>query len=92
VPLHRLFGSEEMSAQAPAMAGRVEPAALAVHPSAAGALRSGGSAELRFNGSAVTLPVAVDAGVAESCVGVPVGLAGVPVVMPGAPVTLGGKS
>ncbi len=90
VPLHALFGSEELSAQAPAMKTRLAPAALAVGTSSG--LKDGAAVELKFNGSAVSLPVRVSAGVAAGCVGVPVGLEGAPVVSPGAPVTLGGKA
>ena len=88
VPLHVLFGSEELSSQAPVMQSRRVPVALAVPASSK--LPGGAVTELRFNGSAVSLPVQPTA--AEGCVGIPVGLEGAPVVAPGAPVTLGGKA
>ena len=89
VPLHALFGSEELSAQAPVMASRLAPAALAV--SASAGQKDGATVELKYNGSSASLPVAVRE-MAADVVGVPVGLAGVPVVTPGMAVTLGKKS
>ena len=86
VPVHELFGSEELSAQAPVMAGRVPAAYVAVSPATAASakLKDGEATQVRLNGSSATLPVRVRAGVADNVAGVPVGLAGVPTVTPGA--------
>jgi len=94
VPVQQLFGSEELSAQAPVMTGRVAPPALVISAATAAAARleDGGTAELKFNGSALTLPVRVSPNAADGCIGVPAGLAGVPFVAPGADVTLGSKA
>jgi len=88
VPLHLLFGSEELSSQAPVMKSRLAPFAIAVPASSK--LPDGAVTELRYDGSAASVPVR--AGSAEGCVGIPVGLEGAPIVAPGAVVTLGGKA
>lgn len=93
VPLHDFFAGEELSAQAPVMASRMAPATLAVHPATAAklGLAAGAMAELRADGAALALPVALRDDVPESCVGVPAGRTGLPPVAAGAAVTLGRK-
>jgi NADH-quinone oxidoreductase subunit G len=82
IPLHELFGSDELSAQSPVMASRVAKAYLAVSPATAQQhkLKDGASAELKYNGASVSLPVRVREDLAPGCVGVPSGVAGVPVI------------
>jgi NADH-quinone oxidoreductase subunit G len=94
VPLHHLFGSEELSAIAPVMKSRLAPAQLAVNPATAAKLRlrDGAVAELKSDGASLSLPVKVRADVPENCVGVPSGFADAPPVPPGATVTLGAKA
>ncbi|MCI0749446.1 MAG: NADH-quinone oxidoreductase subunit NuoG [Nevskiales bacterium] len=91
VPLFRLFGSEELSAQAPVMSARIGTTALSVHPATAARaqLRDGTMAKLECDGVTLNLPVKFNAGLPEHCVGVPVALPGVPFIAAGAAVTLG---
>ncbi len=93
VPLHALFGSEELSALAPAMASRIPAATLAVNPATAEQhkLKHGATTSAKLNGSTASLPVAVRADLAPGCVGVTVGLKGVPAVTPGATASFGAK-
>jgi NADH-quinone oxidoreductase subunit G len=88
VPLHSLFGSEELSSHAPIMKARQAQVALAVPASSK--LPDGAITELRYGASAMSLPARPIA--AEGCVGIPVGLEGAPMVAPGTAVTLGGKA
>ncbi|MGH8441837.1 MAG: NADH-quinone oxidoreductase subunit NuoG [Nevskiaceae bacterium] len=94
VALHELFGSEELSAQAPAMASRIPAAYVAVNPETAAkaGLKDGATTTVKLNGSTAELPVRVRADIAPNCVGAPVGLAGVPAVTPGATAGFGGKA
>jgi NADH-quinone oxidoreductase subunit G len=91
VALYELFGSEELSAQAPAMASRIPAAYVAVNPATAGKekLKDGANATVKLNGATATLPVRIRDDVAPDCVGVPAGLAGVPTVTPGAAASFG---
>ncbi|HUR40785.1 MAG TPA: NADH-quinone oxidoreductase subunit NuoG [Verrucomicrobiae bacterium] len=90
VPRHDLFGSEELSAQAPVMASRIgEPRAL-VNPDSK--LADGSSVTLAVDGAPLTLVVHVDSSVPKGCIGIPAGRAGLPYVAPGAAVTIGGKA
>jgi len=94
VPLHALFGSEELSALAPAMATRIPAAFVAVNPATAAQhkLKDGETTSVKLNGSTASLPVSVRADLAPGCVGVTVGLKGVPAVTPGATAGFGGKA
>jgi NADH-quinone oxidoreductase subunit G len=78
LPLPQLFGSEELSALAPAVAARAPRAALALHPEDAAALGLGadGVAELSLGGAAVRLPVATDPTLPRGTAGVPAGMPG----------------
>jgi NADH-quinone oxidoreductase subunit G len=82
VPLHYLFGSEELSAQSPVMASRLATAELVVNPSTAAKekLTDGATATLKYDGSSVSLPVSVRDDFPAHCVGVPAGVKGVPVI------------
>ena len=93
VPLHEMFGGEELSAQAPVMAQRMAPAQLALHPATASkhGLALGAHAEVRIDGVIVALPVVLRDDVPENCVGVPFGRAGLPPAAAGAAATLGHK-
>jgi NADH-quinone oxidoreductase subunit G len=78
VPLYHLFGSEELSAQAPALAERVPAPYLALSPDDAMALGVG-PGELVECGTADTtyrLPVRLDAALPRGLAGLPAGLAG----------------
>ncbi|HUS25517.1 MAG TPA: NADH-quinone oxidoreductase subunit NuoG [Candidatus Binatia bacterium] len=90
VPLHHLFGSEELSAQAPVMATRMAAPYFAVSAALASQvqLQDGARAELNADGVSLSLPVRIVAGMAENCVGVPAGIAGVPAIPPGVQVAL----
>ena len=89
VPLHHLFGSEELSAQAPVMQGRLAAGYVAVNPATAAAekLKDGAEADLKHGGASTRVRVQVRADVPAGCVGLPVGLAGVPVLPPDTPVS-----
>lgn len=94
VALHALFGSEELSALAPAMASRIPAASVAVNPATAAQqqLKDGATTSVKLNGSTASLPVNIRADLAPGCVGVTVGLKGVPAVTPGAAASFGAKS
>jgi NADH-quinone oxidoreductase subunit G len=76
VPLHHIFGSEELSILSPAVAERAPQPYLALHPEDAAALQlaEGAQAELRINGSAQRLAVKLDTGIARGLAGIPAGL------------------
>jgi NADH-quinone oxidoreductase subunit G len=94
VALHEFYGSEELSAQSPAVGSRIPQSYLAVSPATAAKekLKDGERATVQLNGATATLPVRVRADLAPNCVGVPVGLSGVPTVTPGAAARFGGKA
>lgn len=60
VPQGRLFGSEELSDRAPSIAGRIEPATLALSPEQAQRF-AGGMATLSLAGSSHAVAVTIDA-------------------------------
>jgi NADH-quinone oxidoreductase subunit G len=76
VPLHHIFGSEELSILSPAIAERAPKPYLALHPEDAGGLDlvADEEAEIRINGSAQRLLVKLDAGIARGLAGIPAGL------------------
>jgi NADH-quinone oxidoreductase subunit G len=94
VALHEFYGSEELSAQSPAVGSRIPPAYIAVSPATAAKekLKDGERATVQLNGASATLAVRVREDFAANAVGVPVGLADVPTVTPGAPARFGGKA
>ncbi|HEX4975715.1 MAG TPA: molybdopterin-dependent oxidoreductase, partial [Pseudomonadales bacterium] len=80
VPLYHIFGSEELSAKAPAMENRIPAAYVALSRSDADYLQvsSGSLIELHINNSTCTLPVNVSESLAAGTLGLPIGLNGIP--------------
>jgi NADH-quinone oxidoreductase subunit G len=78
VPVHRIFGSDEMSALAPAVAGRCESPRIVIGEKLASALQDQDSLELtlRINGQVFRLPTQVDQSMPDGVAGLPVGLRG----------------
>ncbi|MEX2301005.1 MAG: NADH-quinone oxidoreductase subunit NuoG [Bryobacterales bacterium] len=76
VPLHHIFGSEELSILSPAIAERAPKPYVALHPEDAGALNlaEGTEAEVRINGSTQRLPVKLAPDMARGLAGIPAGL------------------
>ena len=93
-PLQHLFGSEELSAQGPAMRERIPAAYAALHPATAQKLKlkEGAQAEFECEGVSFELPVKLKPELAESLIGLPTGLNGVPAVSAGGVVKLVGGS
>ena len=76
VPLYHVFGSEELSAQAPAIA-QLAPGpyiALSAADAAGMQLEEGAHVEVKLNGTMQRLPVMVRQGLPKGVVGVPAGL------------------
>ncbi len=80
VPLHQIFGSEELSALSPAIAQRIAKAALALSPEDAGRLSvsEGDEVEVSLGGVPRRLPVRVVASLPRGMAGAPVGLPDLP--------------
>jgi len=80
IPRYVIFGSEELSMLAPAVAQRAGRVALLLNPEDARHLdlSSGAQAQLRTPSGTCRLPVLVDAGVPPGTAAVPVGLPDVP--------------
>ena len=78
VPLYHIFGSEALSARAPAVAERAPPPYAAMHPDDMSRLSvaEGDELELSLQGTSVALPVQAHTSLARGTVGVPVGLRG----------------
>lgn len=78
VPLHHIFGSEELSARAPAIAGRMPAPYLALHPDDAArvAVRAGETAALVLAGGTHHLPVVLRETLPYGVAGLPAGLPG----------------
>lgn len=76
VPLYHVFGSEELSARAPAVAKLVPGPYVAVSPDDAKQLGvdEGGDLELLSEGLAYRWPVKIDAALARGVMGLPAGL------------------
>ena len=76
IPLHHIFGSEELSALAPAVAERAPEVYVALHPDDAAALgiAAGEFAEVALAGAAHTLPVRIRPLLARGTAGVPAGM------------------
>ncbi|MDD5330605.1 MAG: NADH-quinone oxidoreductase subunit NuoG [Sulfuricella sp.] len=78
VPLYHIFGSEELSPQAPAVAERCPRPYLAMNPADADALglKAGDQADLRLPEGALRLPVELRGDIAPGMAGLPAGLEG----------------
>jgi NADH-quinone oxidoreductase subunit G len=78
VPLHEIFGSEELSRQAPAVAERVPPSYLALNAHDAAGLRVAGGAmgTVDLAGNVSHLPVRVRPDLPAGVAGMVVGLCG----------------
>jgi NADH-quinone oxidoreductase subunit G len=82
VPVHRIFGSEEQSALAPAIAERAPQPFLAVNPEDASGMMvdEGQELELSLDGTTFHLAVRLFPSLTRGVVGLPVGLIDVPFV------------
>jgi NADH-quinone oxidoreductase subunit G len=80
VPLHHIYGSEELSAQAPAVAERVVKPYVLVSAWNARELELAEGQTLAFDidGQPYTLPAKISAVLKRNVIGLPYGLAGVP--------------
>lgn len=81
VPLYHIFGSEELSSMAPAVAERSPMMYVAVNAfdgEALQSMRDGDIVELAMNGDVLRVPVRLRPGLPKGVVGLPVGLAGQP--------------
>ena len=76
VPLYHVFGSEELSARAPAVAKLVPSPYVAVNPDDAKRLGvdEGGDLELTSEGTTYRWPVKIDAALVRGVIGLPSGL------------------
>ena len=80
VPLYHIFGSEELSQSAPAVAQRAPLPYLALNPADAAALglQEGELADVELADTRLVLPVRMLSGLPRNLVGLPKGLPGVP--------------
>ena len=80
LPLYHIFGSEELSARAPAVASRVPAVQVAIAASAAAHLgvAAGGALDIGLGEAVVRLPVRIDASLPAGTLGIPAGLPGMP--------------
>ncbi|MFZ1984204.1 MAG: molybdopterin-dependent oxidoreductase, partial [Desulfatitalea sp.] len=85
VPIHHIFGSEELSMAAPAVAQRAPEAYVALAPDN-GMAAEGEVVRLQVEGWSLDLPVKLMPGLAPQTIGWPVGLPGMPTVMSSATV------
>jgi NADH-quinone oxidoreductase subunit G len=78
LPLHEIFGSEELSRLAPAVAGRVPASYIALNPRDAARLRAkdGALLTVRIGVTTCRLPVRVREALPRGVAGMPVGLSG----------------
>ena len=81
VPLHPIFGSEELTAHSPPIAERGAGAELVVHPDDAAALGLENGHGVRIAGEQA-VAVRIEAGMAKGCAGVALGLLDAPQVLP----------
>lgn len=81
VPLYHVFGSDALSALAPAIAERIPAPYVALGPDDAQArsLSDGAPAEVMLGETSILLPVRIIPGLAPGLLGVPAGLPGIPV-------------
>jgi NADH-quinone oxidoreductase subunit G len=82
LPLHHIFGSEELSAKSAPVAERMPPnyAALNARELARLGLAAGQGVRLVWNGSSLSLPVRLDDSLPDGGIGLPQGLPGMPVI------------
>jgi NADH-quinone oxidoreductase subunit G len=82
VPLYHIFGSEELSQQAPAVAELIPKPYIAIAPEDAARLqlKEGDEAEVRLNGSTQRLTIRLREEMPKGLAGLPVGLPGVETV------------
>jgi NADH-quinone oxidoreductase subunit G len=82
VPLHHIFGSEELSARSPAVAQRSSKPYVAVSSEDAAQLKVQDGQLLAFEveGQAYRLPVKISSSLAKGVAGLPYGLPGLPFV------------
>jgi NADH-quinone oxidoreductase subunit G len=80
VGLHPIFGAEELSMFAPAVAERAPSPYLALHPEDAAelGLEAGATVEIKLGEEILALPVRLDSGLARGLAGIPLGLPELP--------------
>ena len=85
VPVHHLFGSEEMSARAAPIQARIPAAYVALAKSEADRLgvNEGALLSLTLSGQILRLPLRISEELSAGLVALPVGLAGIPPVLAG---------
>jgi len=78
VPRYRIFGTEPLSARAPAIRERMTAPCFSMNEATAATLGTGAdeTVELTIDGTAHSLPVAIDASLPDKTIGVPAGLEG----------------
>ena len=81
VPLHHVFGSDELSAHSPPIAERSAGAELALHPDDANALGLADGQGARISGAG-SFAVRVEPGMAKGCAGVTLGMLNAAQVLP----------
>ncbi|MDO8266240.1 MAG: NADH-quinone oxidoreductase subunit NuoG [Moraxellaceae bacterium] len=93
VPLHHIFGSDELSARADVTESRIPAPYVALNAGDAAALglSAGQNVTVRVGSDVLTLPLSI-VEVASNTVGLPLGLPGMPFVAVGAPVLVGGAA
>jgi NADH-quinone oxidoreductase subunit G len=76
VPLHQIFGSEELSRESPAVAELARPAAVSLRPADAESLglAAGATAEVQLAGTSLHLPVALRPELPPGVAGLPAGI------------------
>lgn len=80
VPVHHIFGSEELSVRAAGIAELMPEPYAAMHPgdAAAAGLTEGSRVRVSFGEREVSCPLKIELGLARGTVGLPVGLPGMP--------------
>ncbi len=90
LPLHEIFGSEELSQRSGPIRERAGDFRLRLHPDSAGGLREGQRVRCQVGGGSVDLTLAIDPAVPAGHAGLPAGCPGVPYFEPGEAVTVSG--
>jgi NADH-quinone oxidoreductase subunit G len=90
VPVYRVFGSDELSLQSPAIAELSGEAQLLLHPGDAARLQvaDGDGVTVALGDTGVTLEVLIDTSLANGCVGFTAGIPGTESLVTGAVATL----